>query len=355
MTEAPLNPSPPAFPRRSLQALLEAPGTRTITLAMSKDPNAKVSVLVVPPGVQIPRLALKIPTTAPAAVDVEREARLLVDLRRMGLGPVTKTIPRFIQVCEHQGHIVLVASAVPGVPLAVTYNSWRHTARREHVAADFAAAEDWLTRFQDASTSSPATVDLLAGASERILQRSSARAPGSDARAGVEVAERVARLHDRLSGYLTPRTAVHGDFWFGNLLVEGPGSGAVSGVVDWEGGSTRGEPLRDLCRFAVSYSLYLDRHTPTGRRVPGHRGLRADHRCAALRYALTGCGWYPALVRRFLSDGLSRLGLPESLWYDIAWAGVADVAAGADDDRFSWRHITLLHSLPDPTGRRAAP
>jgi hypothetical protein len=153
-------------------------------------------------------------------------------------------------------------------------------------------------------------------------------------------------VHGLLSSFSTPRTAVHGDFWFGNLLVDGPGR--VTGVVDWEHASPRGEPLRDLGRFAVSYSLYLDRHTPAGRRVSGHRQLRADHVCAGIAYGLTGAGWYPRLVRGFLTAGLARLGLPETLWYAVGWAAVADVVAGADDDEFAWRHVRLLDVLPPP-------
>jgi aminoglycoside phosphotransferase len=351
MIQAPAPGYAPNLPRRSLRTLLDAPGTRTVTLAASKDHDAKVSVLVVRPNESVPRLAAKIATTATAAEAVEREGRLLVDLRRLGLRGVIDTIPRFIEMREHEGQLVLVASALPGVPLSRVYNTWRHTARPRAVAADFALAGGWLARLQEASLGVPAPVDLLAGAAERIL----ARAAGHPGRAAVatDVAQRVSRAHDRLSRFATPRTVVHGDFWFGNLLVDRAPNGAVSGVVDWEQGQILGEPLRDLGRFAVSYSLYLDRHTPLGRPVPAHRGLRADHRCAGLVYARTGRRWYPDQVRQFLADGLHRLGLPGSAWYQLAWAAVADVAAGAVDDQFAWRHAELLPRLPDPTDRRA--
>jgi len=41
---------------------------------------------------------------------------------------------------------------------------------------------------------------------------------------------RLRDIHGTLRTSSTPRTAVHGDFWFGNLLWEG---GEISGVVDW--------------------------------------------------------------------------------------------------------------------------
>ncbi len=346
--------TPPAslYPRRSLRSLLETPGTRTVTVAMSKDPNAKVSILVVPPGRQTPQFVVKIPTTDQAAAAVERESRMLVEMRRMVLGPIHATIPRFVQVCEHEGRTVLVASAVPGVPLARAYNSWPHTSRRSSVAADFASADDWLARFQTASSGpAVAPVDLLSGTAD-LVRDLARRGATCDRPVAARVAERVDGVHRMLSSFSTPRTAVHGDFWFGNLLVDGPGR--VTGVVDWEHASPRGEPLRDLGRFAVSYSLYLDRHTPAGRRVSGHRQLRADHVCAGVTYGLTGIGWYPRLVRSFLVAGLARLGLPETLWYAVGWAAVADVVAGADDHEFAWRHVRLLDVLPPPSTAQVA-
>jgi len=103
-----------------------------------------------------------------------------------------------------------------------------------------------------------------------------------------------------------PRTAVHGDFWAGNLLVSGD---RVTGVVDWEAGSTCGDPVGDLVRFALSYALYLDRHTRPGARVHGHPGLRAGRWGAGVEYAIAGDGWFPDLFRDFVRRGLARLGI----------------------------------------------
>lgn len=347
MTE-PAGPLPRQFGRRPLSSLLSTPGTRTVTVAGSSSADAKVNILLVPQGRQTPELAVKIPTTQRSSEAVEREARMLVDLRRMELGMLRTTIPRFVQVCDHEGRSVLVASAVPGVPLARAYGSWSHTARPTTVAEDFAAAGDWLARFQDATMSAAAPVDLLDGAAERIRHLPD-REAGAHPRLTAKVADRVERVHDLLGQQRTPRTAVHGDFWFGNLLVDRPGTGRVTGVVDWEKACTRGEPLRDLGRFAVCYSTHLDRNTAPGRRVTGHWRLRADHDGAAVAYGLTGTGWYPRLVRSFLMAGLARLGLPEALWYAVGWAGLADAAATEDDAGQAWRAVRALNRLPHPT------
>ena len=153
-----------------------------------------------------------------------------------------------------------------------------------------------------------------------------------------DLAGRLGPLAARLSSAGTKRTVVHGDFWAGNLLIS---HGTVTGVVDWAAAELSGEPLRDVVRFALSYSLYLDRHTRPGRPVPGHPGLRADGWGAGIRYALSGQGWYGQLVRGFVESALVRLGGPAGL--------VACRAAGrARRDRGHRRSRGLRHPAPRP-------
>ena len=149
-------------------------------------------------------------------------------------------------------------------------------------------------------------------------------------------------LRNRLSDLETSRVAVHGDLWAGNLLM---GDGQILGVVDWEAAALAGDPLRDLVRFALTYSLYLDRHTRPGRQVGGHRGLRARGWGCGIRYAIDGQGWYPSLFKTFLRRGLRRLGLPPASWRTAALAGLAEIAVTADDHAFARHHMRLLARL----------
>ena len=132
---------------------------------------------------------------------------------------------------------------------------------------------------------------------------------------------------------------MHGDLWCGNVLV---GDGAVTGVVDWEEAELRGEPLWCLARFALTYALYLDRHTRPGALVAGHPGLRATTWGCGIDYLLDGDGWICDLLRAFLRLGMRRLGVPGDLWRDAVVAGVAEVAARADDDGFAREHVRVL-------------
>ena len=254
-------------------------------------------------------------------------------MRRLPLPRVGPTLPRPAGVFDADGLLAVATSVVPGVPMRASYHAFRHLAGPASVRADFTAAGNWLAALHADSQAGAAPIALLDGVAERIA----ARWPG-DARA-TALAGQLGPMAVRLASATTPRTVVHGDFWAGNLLVTGD---TVTGVVDWASGDLSGEPLRDVARFALSYSLYLDRHTRPGRQVAGHPGLRADGWGAGIRHAITGQGWFGDLVRGFVAIALVRLGAPARLWRDTLLAGLAEVAATADHPDFAARHRDLL-------------
>jgi Phosphotransferase enzyme family len=321
---------------RKLRAFLAAEGCAAVLLDGSKDPNSGVTVLVIPPGADGPELAVKIATTPAAARVISGEARLLRALRRRELRGIEATIPRHEGVFDADGMLAVAASVVPGVPMSTEYHAYRHVARPAAVRADFTAAANWLAALQAGSAAPPAPIALLDGVAERII----ARWPG-DGQAD-ELAQRLGPLAARLTAATIPRTVVHGDFWAGNLLVT---RGVVTGVVDWAAGELAGEPLRDIVRFALSYSLYLDRHTRPGQPVAGHPGLRADGWGAGIRHAIAGQHWYGHVVRDFVACALARLGAPAGLWRAALLAGLAEVAVTADHPDFAARHRDLLLRL----------
>ncbi|HEY1320213.1 MAG TPA: phosphotransferase [Streptosporangiaceae bacterium] len=322
--------------RGDLRTLLNTPGSTTVLIDGSRDPNSGVTVLHVPPGAAAPRLAVKIATTSAAAAVIEREAALLTELERRDLPRVGPTLPRHRGVFDVDGMLAVAATVVPGTPMRTGYHAFRHTAHPARVSADFSAAADWLTALHTDSAAGCAQVSLFDG----VIAGIEARWPGDAAARAL--AHELPAVAARLATAATPRTVVHGDFWAGNLLVT---SGEISGVVDWAGGELSGEPLRDVARFALSYSLYLDRHTRPGRRVAGHPGLRADGWGAGIRYALAGGHWFGRLVRDFVGQALTRLGAADALWRDVLLAGVAEVAVTADHPDFAARHRDLLLHL----------
>jgi aminoglycoside phosphotransferase (APT) family kinase protein len=322
--------------RGDLRTLLETPGSTTVVVDGSRDPNSGVTVLHVPRGADTPRLAVKIATTAAAAAVIGREAEMLTALERSDLPTVGPTLPRHRGVFDMDGMLAVAATVVPGTPMRTGYHAFRHTSHPGRVSADFAAAANWLAALHADSAAGCAPVSMFDG----VIAGIEARWPGDAAARAL--ARQLPAVSARLATAATPRTVVHGDFWAGNLLVT---SGEVSGVVDWAGGELSGEPLRDVARFALSYSLYLDRHTRPGRRVAGHPGLRADRWGAGIRYALAGRHWFGRLVRDFVGQALSRLGAADALWRDVLLAGVAEVAVTADHPDFAARHRDLLLHL----------
>ena len=321
---------------RTLSELLSGDKTDAIVMAVSKDPHAKVIVLLIPRGTQAPTLAVKVPTTADASTVVEAEGRVLEAVHTRAPASIREGIPWPIGFVTVDRFRALVTTALPGTLMARDYHRWRHITRARDVGADFNAASQWLEQLHVATAHTRASLDMDVG----VVAGLRSRFGGEPDIASILAT--VSAIHAHLRSASTPWTVVHGDYWFGNLLVSGS---SVVGVVDWENATTSGQPMRDVVRFALAYALYLDRHTRPGHRVRGHEGLRAGHWGAGIVYAVDGRGWFPTLVRRFIEDHLERLGAPRGLWRAAALAGVAEIAATADDPEFALRHLQLLREL----------
>ncbi|MEU6372890.1 phosphotransferase [Streptomyces sp. NPDC046909] len=293
-----------------------------VLLEHSHDPAARIILLMFPTGSDRPALAVKIPVGPVGAAAVVREAERLRAVTALPLGRLRQTVPTVVGLLRHADLPALATTALLGVPMLVAYHRPGHHTRREPVYGDFGAAAAWLADFQSGTEGDTVPLDL----GPRVAQVLDHRPDNHRARRELDT------LRRRLRRYTAPTTAVHGDFWAGNVLLR---EGRVSGVVDWEHARTAGSPLADPARFVVAYCEYLDRHTRPGRRVPGHPGLVAGEPGAALAHALDGTGWYPRLVRAFLASALRRLGLPLACGRDAVLAELAAVAAEATDPGFA--------------------
>lgn len=322
---------------RTLADLVSEMQGRVVCLASSKDPNPKLTVLLFAPGAAEPSLVAKVPTTPAAVRQVRREAAALEAVAGRELGTVSATVPRVVEIVDHLGKPVLVTTALPGRPMIATYHAWRHTARPASVERDFATALDWLGELHRAtSTGHAELVGILAGLDERLCHRF-----GDDPELGRDL-EELAVIESRLAGRGVSVGWVHGDFWAGNLLVQGPD---IRGVVDWEDARPQGPMVCDFARFALSYALYLDRHTRRGREVSGHPGLVAGPWAAGVDYVVRGTGWFPGLVRDFLRAGLAGSGAEPELWRELLLAELLVVASQADQLRFARQHLLVFRRL----------
>jgi len=310
-----------------LRQHLGAGPLRLAVVAMSRDDNPKAVVVATPPGTTTPVLAVKVALTPGAAGSVRAEAAALQRLAELDPGLVGGTVPRVVALHDTTAGTLLVTTVSHGRPLSVDYHQWHHTGRRRSVEADFAAAEAWLSELHGVVVAPVAEPDFA-----DLLQR---RWPED----GVgEVAAQVCRDARERVGELDAGHVTHGDFWCGNILRSGR---RVTGVVDWEHTQFGSAPLWDRVRFALAYTLYLDRHTRAGARVQGHAGLRAGVWGDPVRHLLRGEGWYADLVAAFISSS-SGSELAGTLWTDALLVGLAQVAATADQPDFARAHALLL-------------
>lgn len=315
---------------------LAAPDVKTLVLAMSKDPNPKITALLFWPGCSCPWGAAKVPTTPASREAVEREAALLAEIHSRYSDDILRTVPRrypSLEAALPEG--TMVVEALPGVSLGSRYARSRRICSRAQATRDFLWVEGWLCRMTAATTRE--TGPIAYGDDVVRALRSRFASDGA-----VENAMRIlVPLASGLSRSSGPKAVVHGDLWIGNILTDDAG---ITGVVDWESGQLVGEPLRDVARFAVTYALYLDRRTKPGRRVRGHNVVAGEWG-AGVRYALEGLGWFPELVREFVRRNLRRLGAEPSLWPGLMLLGLAEIAATADDEPWARQHLDLLNRL----------
>jgi aminoglycoside phosphotransferase (APT) family kinase protein len=329
-----------------VRGYVEKSGLRAVVIGHSKDPNAKLTMMLISPRSGQAVLAVKAPTSDIAGDAVEAEMRMLMALHKVCPASLAQSIPRVVDVVEFEGRTALVTTAVAGTSMTTSYLRWRHTARPALVAGDFTAAGAWLARLQEATAGGSAPLET----GEGMVPRLQARFAG-DEELEADL-ERLATLRAGLRSNAVPRCAVHGDFWMGNVLLS---RGFASGVVDWEAGVMTGDPVRDLVRFGLMYALYLDLWTRAGRRVAGHGDLHAGSWGAGIAYAIDGRGWFPELFRRFLRNGLRRCGAPPESWRDLVLVGLAETAAFTDDPEFGHRHLQLFRRLSIAESRLAAP
>ncbi len=329
-TTARLSRSVPTDLAALIADLVPSSGTRTAVIAMSRDDHPKATVMVFVDGQREPLMALKVASSPTAAASVAREAAALRTIAELDPTCVAGLAPRVQRLLTLGTTTVLVTSARPGAPLSTAYHRLGHTGSARSVRADFALAAAALTRLAAVPTASS-----LAPSS--WLRQLATAPPGED----TADADLLRQLSD-VVGQPSRAGVVHGDFWCGNLLHRG---GRATGLVDWEHATVAGDPLRDWVRFALAYSLYLDRHTRPGHRVRGHHDLRCGPEDAGLRYAVDGPGWYPDLVRGFVRRGMGLTGRDPQLWRQALLGGLAEVALTADHADFAALHRHALRAL----------
>ena len=292
--------------------------TGAIVAGSDRSPSAKVTLILFGED-GAPAAAVKIARDEEAERAIRAEHDALTELRSLPSPVVRAAAPTPLALRRVAGRLALIMSPAAGRPMITDYHTPGHTADPARVANDFEAAGQWLGSFQleTREAERPLDAEALERGVETVLARYRSEIGWSRGEEALfdDVRERASAL----LGLSMPLAGVHGDYWMGNLLRQ---AGRVSGVVDWELSRRAGLPFRDVYKLPLSYGFYLDRAHGAGD-VPGHPGYEASasrwrrhgtwRNLAGFGYAFFGEGWFPELVRRWILERLSDLGLPPSV------------------------------------------
>ena len=185
-------PESPA--RRALWHYLRGSDLQSLVFGTSKDPNAKVTILLVSPEDGRPHACGQGAHHRSGRTRSTRRGTPARELGGLQLHGLLATVPRVVDLVEFEGRAALVMTAVPGTPMTTSYIEWRHTRSAARVAADFAAVSAWLGDLQRATAGGSAALDLDGGVASR-LRRRFPEEPAIDADL-----DRLAAIYERLTG-----------------------------------------------------------------------------------------------------------------------------------------------------------
>ena len=297
------------FPRRQ-------PPRRLQPLILCSSPHRGV-ILYFDEGGHSPLLKVKLGSPSKY---IREEHRFLGDLYPRVEPQIRVTLPRPLDIIEHDGRVAAFEECLDGTNLFVRYNRNPHKASAMIEHAD--RALEWLIAFANSTratdTSSLACVPEIADSS---LWKTS-RASG--------IADFVRECCERLTRSLPASTfsAVHGDFWGGNLIFKDP---MLSGVIDWEYARPLGESTSDLFHFLLTFANYLDRmesdrtrprHNPTWGYLPSDwldtiTKTGASTLVKALRYTFFDDNWFSRYARERIARHLQAMAINLSLATDL--------------------------------------
>lgn len=219
-------------------------GTRIVTLRDARGPTA----------------VLKLTDVGPAAAQLDREAELLGQLRRLVTDAgVLGMIPEPVATGRHGEWTYLLQRALPGVSSTPSLRDpearrWvigeaTSLAVRLHALTAVRApvARQWMSEWID---------EPLA-----LVRRLVAGSPATE-----QIIEAIRReLHAALVDDVVTVAFIHGDFWSENLLVD-VHARRITGLVDWDSASPGALPAHDLLHF-VLYSRKLLRGSEIGAEI----------------------------------------------------------------------------------------
>ena len=342
------------------------PPTGGLVIGMDKAPNAKVVLMLFDAGGN-PSVIVKTGRTDENDAQLRAEFDVLTHFWDSGL---RQRIPQPLGLFTVGGRLCLAQTALPGRPMTAVYYTPGHVSNEAAVRGDFAAAADWLGQFHKHSAAAPISVEEWRATEYANLMKLYRAKVGYNGREEPLFALVDDRM-DALKDAKIPQTGLHGDFWMGNLMLGGTGRGqqtAITGVIDWELGGPSGTPIHDIYKFPTSYGFYLDRTVPWAKgKVKGHPG-REDPAGRWRSYSSwpnmlgfghsyfssadgTGTGWFPDVVKGFIRDRETALGIDPALTPVLFCCFLVDQAQRSTVPEFRDGYRAALAAFTEERGR----
>ena len=262
---------------------------------------------------------------------------MLTELRKRGLGALEEPSRASSAASTFEGRRAAVIGALPGRPMSTLYSRRGHTANARPGARRLRSRPAHGSPSSSAQTAAGrAPVELDGGVVSRLRDRFGddpnarrrSRSPDGDPRASSPQRGRPDRRPRR---FLVRERARARRLRLGRRRL--------GGRIDVRRAGAGPRPLRAHVRALPRppHAARPARRRPS-RPACGRVGRRG-------RVRARRPGWFPTLFRRFLQDGLARLGADPAGWRDAALAGVAEVAALTDHHEFARLHLELFRRL----------
>ncbi|PWT91795.1 MAG: hypothetical protein C5B54_04655 [Acidobacteria bacterium] len=233
------------------------------------------------------------------------------------LKTLSHTTPFPIGLFDYCNHVVLIEQCLPGDPLSVLLRRHKRNGR-DQMHQDISRAMNWLLTFQEGTRAETVLFEgsaVVEAALNLLKMRHNGKQLADD------FTQNLFQLAVEFTGLAIPRTASHGDFWPGNVLM----NDSKIGVIDWDYFEPDQFPFNDAFLFITSYA-----------RTYPWQSWRWASRKEAFAHAFLEKNWFSQLMKETITDYLQELGIPEksiSLFYALFLMEMASTDQGLDRDQ----------------------
>lgn len=289
--------------------------------------DRKVNFLVFNHDASKPICILKLTRKPSAEARLEHEYQSLSAIA--AIPEFTSLVPQPIDLFEVDGRPIMAEGCVDGIPLNLLLKRNQRSGPAQ-VQADLHRIQELLTLFQNKTCSGRSPFQGQDAVLE-LLNRY-----GTSLQLPDDFVLKLMQLAEVYRGLKIPLTGSHGDFWAGNILIDG----SRINIIDWEDYAPNQSPTWDIFLFAVTYAFTY----------PWRKWRKLDKE-SAFKRAFLAEGWLPAQLRAFVHQSLKAVHLPTEAAHllfclfllELAVPGAAH-SQGRTAQHERWQNILQLYA-----------